>query len=392
MNFGQYSPAAGQVANARGCISAGLDFEAIWPESETESFKLDIRLRSNHSSRAVIRQPLSTAHMQHRNDYLNDEQVDGFIAYLSGVLSGHNRINFSAAFPRNRLPRHYEMQCPGKVEREATGSVYVIEAETLEQLFSFYWWNHRFYDGNKEEVDEVRSCVRSAILEEDTESGLELTLAACRSVMEWGFGRGTRANQSNVSWASSQGASLIQVVRNGREVLSSDAPDLSVFNRNPDPSTHWSKMNSGWTKYYSFALPAHVIYDSRVGAALCYLVRRYLESTQAKHHADSVPESLAFRWAPGQGERNTRDPSSGPYKFSRLTGGPAGSREWARVNIQANWILSAAISQSGSTWCSGPDGFRRVEGALFMLGYDLSRVERAPTQDDTEPANLSFQW
>ena len=206
--------------------------------------------------------------MQHRNEYLNDEHADGFIAYLSSVLSGHIRINFSAAFPRNRLPRHYEMQCPGRVEREAVGSLYVVEAETLEQLFRFYWWNHRFYDENRKEVDEVRSCVQSAIVEEHSEFALELTRAACQKVMEWGFGRGTRANESNVSWAMSQGLPLIQVLRNGREALLSDAPDLSVFNRNPDPSTHWSKMNSGWTKYYSFALPAHLIYDSRVGAAL----------------------------------------------------------------------------------------------------------------------------
>lgn len=330
--------------------------------------------------------------MQHRNEYLNDKHVDGFIAYLSSVLSGHTRINFSAAFPRNRLPCHYEMQCRGRVEREAARSLYVVEAETLEQLFRFYWWNHRFYDENRKEVDEVRSCVQSAIVEEHSEFALELTRAACRKVMEWGFGRGTRANESNVSWAMSQGQSLIQVLRNGREALLSDAPDLSVFNRNPNPSTHWSKMNSGWTKYYSFALPAHLIYDSRVGAALCYLVRRYLESVEAECRVGAVPESLAFRWAPGQGERNTRDPSCGPYKFARLSGGPAGSREWARVNIQANWILSAAVSRSAAMWCSGPEGFRRVEGALFMLGYDLSRVERSQAHDDTEPTNLSFHW
>ncbi|MFP3693249.1 hypothetical protein SB784_34840, partial [Burkholderia sp. SIMBA_048] len=91
------------------------------------------------------------------------------------------------------------------------GSLYVVEAETLEQLFRVYWWNHRFYDENKKEVDEVRSCIQSAIVEEDSE-------------------------------------------------------------------------------------------------------------------------------------------------FARLSGGPAGSREWARVNIQANWILSAAVSRSGAMWCSGPGG------------------------------------
>jgi hypothetical protein len=314
--------------------------------------------------------------MLNRKQYLNDKYVDGFVAYLSSVLSGDVGIRFTTAFPRNKLPRGYEDLCQGKIERDAGGSaVYVIAADTIEQLFGCYWWDRKFYEGNKEGVDRVRSFVRSAIAAEDSESGLELARAACRKVMEWGFGQGTRASESNVAWAMGLDASLVRVLRNGREALLSDAPDLSIFGRDPEPSTHWSKMNSGWTKYFSFALPAHVIYDSRVGAALGHLVRTYLEGLEPKSRVDSVPASLAFRWAPGQGEKNVRDPSSGPYTFARLSGGPSGSREWARVNIQANWILAAAIEKAAVAWCSGPDGFRRVEGALFMLGYDLSRVE-----------------
>ena len=317
-----------------------------------------------------------------RNEFLNDRHVRGFVAYLSGVLSGDIGIAFSAGFPLNRLPRDYENRCRGAVEREATGSVYVIKADTLEQLFSYYWWNYTFYENNKEEADRVRAFVHAALAGEDSETGLDLARLACRQVMEWGFGRGTRANESNVAWALSLDSSLVRVLRNGREALLSDAPDLAVFSRNPDPSTLWSKMNSGWTKYYSFALPAHVIYDSRVGAALGYLVRRYLESLGPESRVDAVPASLAFRWAPGQGERNVRDPSSGPYRFARLLVGPSGSREWARVNIQANWILGAAIEKARATWCHGADGFRRVEGALFMLGYDLSRAETHSQPDN----------
>ncbi|CAG9231198.1 hypothetical protein BCAR13_620044 [Paraburkholderia caribensis] len=43
-------------------------------------------------------------------------------------------------------------------------------------------------------------------------------------------------------------------------------------------------------------------------------------------------------------------------------------------------------------WCCGPEGFRRVEGALFMPGYDSSRVERSQARDGAESTNLSFQW
>jgi hypothetical protein len=255
---------------------------------------------------------------------------------------------------------------------EAGGDVYVVTVDTIEQLFQCYWWDRRTYEGNKEDVDRVRAFVRTAILAEDSEAALDLARSACRRVMEWGFGRGARAGERNVSWAMGLDSALVRVLRNGRETLLSDTPDLSIFGRNPDPSTHWSKMNSGWTKYYSFALQAHVIYDSRVGAALGYLVKRYLESLDPELRVDEVPASLAFRWAPGQGDKNLRDPSSGPYRFARLLGGSSGSREWARVNIQANWILAAAIEKAGVAWCSGLDGFRRVEGALFMLGYDLA--------------------
>jgi hypothetical protein len=325
--------------------------------------------------------------MLNRKEYLSDQYVDGFVAWFSGILSGAIAMPFSVGFPRNKLPRDYENRCRGEIERAADGtdgSVYVVTVDTLEQLFRCYWWDRRFYENNKEDVDRVRPFVRDAIAAQYGESGLALTRIACRKVMDWGFGRGTRANESNVSWAMSLDASLVRVLRNGREALLSDAPDLSIFARNPDPSTHWSKMNAGWTKYYSFALPAHVIYDSRVGAALGFLVRSYLESLAPESRVDAVPPSLAFRWAPGQGDKNLRDPSSGPYKFARLLGGTSGSREWARVNIQANWILAAAIEKAGVPWCAGPDGFRRVEGALFMLGYDLSRVEQrvAPMQQE----------
>ena len=312
--------------------------------------------------------------MFNREDYLNDEYVEGFVAWLSKILAGDIGIGFSTSFPRDMLPDHYASVCCGRMERDAGGPVYVVTADTLEQLFGYYWWGRDDYEGNKREVDRVRQVVQQAIAAEGGGSALELTRLACRQVMEWGFGRGTRASESNVSWAMGLDSSLVRVLRNGREALLSDVPDLSVFGRSDDPSTHWSKMNSGWTKYYSFALPAHVIYDSRVGAALCYLVRRYLEALSATRRVDGVPASLAFRWAPGQARRVVRDPSRWPYRFARLLGGASGSREWARINIQANWILAAAIEKAGVGWCSGADGFRRVEGALFMLGYDLSRA------------------
>jgi hypothetical protein len=50
-----------------------------------------------------------------------------------------------------------------------------------------------------------------------------------------------------------------------------------------------------------------------------------------------------------------------------------------RLNVHADWALSAALDAARADWCSGPDGLRKLEAALFMLGYDLSPAdERNP--------------
>jgi hypothetical protein len=308
-----------------------------------------------------------------RQRYLRDPHVRGFVEFLSGILSGSRPIDFTVGFSRAKLPVEFENRFPGERRGSGAGGVYVVTAGTLEELFKCYWWNYTGFDGNQAILGGVLECVRAAIDGEDGPTAVALARSAVGAVMAWGFGAGTRAYEANVNWAHALGDDLVRILRNGRETLVSDQPDISVFGAGSAPNSDWVKMNAGWTKYYAMALPAHLIYDSRVGAALGFLARRYLESAAGQAAGlPCVPPSLAFRWAAGVGNGNLRDPSSTAYRFGRLGGGPGGSREWARLNIQANWILAEAIRKSGAPWCSGMDGLRRAEGALFMLGYDFS--------------------
>jgi hypothetical protein len=87
---------------------------------------------------------------------------------------------------------------------------------------------------------------------------------------------------------------------------------------------------------------------------------------------ERVPDRLGFLWGDGDGGGKSRNPSAGRYQFGKLYGGDYGSKAWARVNVQANWVLTEALRAAKAHWCSGPDGLRRVEAALFMLGYDFT--------------------
>ncbi|MFL9987318.1 hypothetical protein [Paraburkholderia sediminicola] len=301
--------------------------------------------------------------------------MDGFITYLSRVISGATPINFTVGFSRNQLPPQFEQRFPdGYVgKRNDGGPVYMVSARTLEELIRMYWWDKADYDANTVKLGGASAAIAAAIDGETSKNACSLAEHACHKVMKWGFGEGRRPYKANMDWAKRQGTMLASVLREGRESLTGENPNIEAFGQSVVGGA--PRMNAGWTKYYALALAGHVIYDGRVGAALGFLVRRYLESLADSKRPECVPDCLGFLWGDGDGGRKLRDPSAGRYKFAKLYGGPYGSKAWARVNVQANWVLSSALDAARADWCSGPDGLRKLEAALFMLGYDLSRAD-----------------
>lgn len=203
----------------------------------------------------------------------------------------------------------------------------------------------------------------------------EASLAAVESILRWGAG-GTRLGlyTRNMKWAESAAKEgrLVDMLRSGRNIIISGTPNVSAFG----DVVSGPRMNAGFTKYYSVACKNVVIYDGRVGSALGLLVRKFCRGRELT----KIPATLAFRWG-AKYTRNgdkaavmQRDPSVSPYKFMQLRGGSSGSRIWAEQNIRANWILTEAIWKSegrGSEWCKKEDGLRRLEAALFTIGYSM---------------------
>lgn len=311
-----------------------------------------------------------------RARYLNQPEVKGFVEYLSRVINGTVPIGIKVGFSRNKLPEDFEYRFPvGKVNGVGAAAVYEVNIDTLESLSYMYWWNRKYYEDNESILLSVSGKIQESIARESTLDGHALAVDACHEVMKWGFGEGTHAYRANMQWVNDLGDELVPTLRLGRASLSNDTPNFDVFGRGDGKTPHSPvkpRMNAGWTKYYALALPHFIIYDGRVGAALGLLVRRYLESLSLTVKPNQLPASLAFPWASGQGS-NQRNPSSAEYIFPALRHTEAGAREWARVNVQANWVLTEAIKFSKASWLPADNGLRRLEATLFMLGYDFSR-------------------
>ncbi|HGW3656260.1 TPA: hypothetical protein ACNH47_001663 [Pseudomonas aeruginosa] len=196
--------------------------------------------------------------------------------------------------------------------------------------------------------------------------------AACIAVidvMTWG---GVRAG--NVRWLNANAKGLAELLINIRDALNAnDTSDHRLTNPNP-------RFNAGMTKVYSLICESLVIYDSRVAAALGWIVVKYCQAVGLQQ----VPEELRFPWAPAKSTPGTsnpkqRNPSAGALTFPTLRSG-AHHAQW---NLKASWLLEAVLSspqaQSSEFVTSIPQGerLRALEAALFMIGYDLASCPAA---------------
>lgn len=189
------------------------------------------------------------------------------------------------------------------------------------------------------------------------------TKAACHDIFKWG-GVARKAADRSTLWVAAAAGSyrLIANLKVAARVLQpTRTVGLSMFNRDG------LLMNSAMTKVYAAVDPTNImIYDGRVGAALCLLVRHYLDSKTIR----IVPPDLAFLWGPPQDQPSVmRNPSAGPIVFKSLNQHGVGERERAETARRANLIVWAMIMELKKKGVVVQ--LESVEKALFMIGYDV---------------------
>jgi hypothetical protein len=284
-----------------------------------------------------------------RQDYLNLSHVAGFINWLGTELDSET------------LFQHQY------VERR-TGKQWTCNS--LHEAFQAYQWNH---PGNARLGFNPGACSTSngnalSALRKDLVNAAgsdSLTLQATLDVMAWG---GVTAG--NAKWLKANRSGLSEMIQTVQAAINAGDHDNPVL-RSKD-----LRFNSGMTKVYALACDDFLIYDSRVAAALGWLVVMYCQA----HGLTQVPDALCFPWAAAKEGENAsapkrRDPGTGPFKFKRLR---AGSHH-LKWNLQASWLLSAVLAHPGAAASpfnieSGAhDPLRALEACLFMIGYDLGK-------------------
>ncbi|WP_064663377.1 hypothetical protein [Pseudoalteromonas sp. MQS005] len=271
-----------------------------------------------------------------KNDYLSNPEVAEFINFLASMISGDMSLNH----------KYFDR----KLRKE-------IEFESLYCGFDKYHWNGSDYQTNKSDVDLL-------VKKFKTSNTKESFYQACTETLYWGAGNTDKLKlyTSNKEWLDN----VNDVQKNITEALE------LLTNSNIDVNNFGNKYrsNAGFTKIYAFIKPdTFIIYDSRVAAALAYLIILFCQKTQRFE----IPEYLQIKLAKGQGNSN---------RLPEIAGTELKFKEWgsnhkahAISNVWANWIITEAFNKSKGASRNKFNNIREVEAALFMIGYDFPELK-----------------
>ena len=122
-------------------------------------------------------------------------------------------------------------------------------------------------------------------------------------------------------------------------------------------------MNSAMTKVYAAADNQQqvMMYDGRVGAAICLLAREFLRQLPLNY----VPPPMAFFWGPPtSGPPSDRNPSIGAYTFRSLNQHGVTDADRAEAAWRAG-VVAEKVRQRINV------SQRDLEKGLFMVGYKV---------------------
>lgn len=252
---------------------------------------------------------------------------------------------------------------------------------TLFDACEQYHWKHNGAFGSPagtclQSNDAALNALRHALQSAINAGNDNQTLTASSAVMSWGG-----VSAGNVRWLTANAKGLAKTIASVCAALNSDNLSHPLLT-----GCQPLRFNAGMTKVYSLLVNDFIIYDSRVAAALGWIVVKYCQARQLP----AVPHVLAFPWAPAKEAPEARlpknrDPGMGNYHFPRLISGEL----HAIWNLKAGWILAEVLARAPGNLFNTPNvpALRQLEAALFMLGYDLP-LNGDPLRENSEPASF----
>lgn len=265
-----------------------------------------------------------------KNDFLEDPKTRKFIEYFSQELSG-DKIN--AALESYRWPTR-------RIDIPTPEGVMVIHANSS-------------FEENRIVLDKLEAGIRHAF--HNSKNSLSLSDWA-QAIMVWG---GVYTRRGNAAWLDHSRTKFYCYLKQALTVLSQDDDQSPVQMMD-------LRSNAGTTKIYSLLLPNFVIYDSRVAAALAWLVFQW-----AGQNPLAIPEHLRFACMRANSMKpKARSPCPDIFRYFSASGKK--HHHHAMWNLRANWIIEAATKACPAHRKQRKVESRDVEAALFMIGDNLS--------------------
>lgn len=255
-----------------------------------------------------------------KEEFLNDKDVAGFIQWFSHKLS-----DFPYSYYNYREKKNWK-------------------CTSFYDACEKYNWNKSEWRDTQKTLENFSIRLKESIDRANNDACKEV----CCDILKWGGV--LRGNQTK-----------LEEINNKEGLCFYLTKAKAFFSRNSiDSPEEEIIMNSGFTKIYSLYIDDFIIYDSRVGAALCYMVKLYCEEQKKK-----LSERLKFAYSNSRNPKVNRNPNNGTYKFSLLDRG----KIHIECNMKANWLLKEVLN---APICKFKD-LRSLEAALFMIGYDIPR-------------------
>jgi len=288
-----------------------------------------------------------------KKSYLSDTEVQAFCEWFAERINGSVGIDFHGSHPKALTLEFlhdglFNYAWPDKT----------INSINRVSRFLLPLSSKAGFLQNRKILDELSDGLTSA---RDASSDHDFADWAM-ATMEWG-GVG-----KNKGWIKRHTTGLVQRVLEANAFISTCDDDVARWLRSAKHQVNGLKFNAGWTKVYALVNHEFIIYDSRVAAALAWLVCVWLG--KGEESRKTMPGGLlafgCLKANEGQNQKHPKSRNPRPGIFPNIDQNPIEHLKW---NIRANWVLEKSLRLAGQ---SAFDNLRELEASLFTLGYALN--------------------
>ena len=293
-----------------------------------------------------------------KNEYLASDEVRNFIAWLAEILIRNRTLGFNHSGNGTQI-----WSCVDEVLRQYTwppktnnGPSFDQHGLNFPESACFTLPARSSLDVNDRVLTRLQNGLRQSMANEREDVAPWIA-----AILVWG---GVYTCRGNRGWLERNADSVRSIIETTQTALLKNNDDLRQL------EVVDLRFNSGLTKVYALLMDDFAIYDSRVAAALAWLVWTWRDCR-------AIPPLLAFRcMRPNEGQdavdRKIRNPDGNKFRYLNNN-----HHEHAKWNLRTNWILQE-VRKEHSEMLAGRRGreytTRDLEAAFFTMGYDLKHA------------------